>query len=79
MNKDEFSTWLQGFILGVTGVELNETQVSLIKSNLNKVKSDTANTPVTETLTGTTPWSPGGIGPNGEIYRCWFDPLHNSP
>jgi hypothetical protein len=70
MNKDEFLTWLKGFTLGVTGVELNENQVSLIKGNLNKVKPDTANTPVTETLPGTTPWRPGGTGPNGEIYRC---------
>ena len=70
MNKDEFSTWLQGFILGVTGVELNETQVSLIKSNLNKVKSDPDSTPTAATPTGTTPWHPGGTGPNGEIYRC---------
>jgi hypothetical protein len=70
MNKDEFSTWLQGFILGVTGVELNETQVSLIKSNLNKVKSDPDSTPVTATLTGTTPWNPGGDWTDGEIIRC---------
>jgi hypothetical protein len=70
MNKDEFSTWLQGFILGGTGVELNEAQVSLIKSNLNKVKSDPDSTPVTAALTGTTPWNPGGTGPSGEIYRC---------
>jgi hypothetical protein len=65
MNKDEFLTWLPGYILGVTGVELTEFQVFCIENNLPKVKLES-----TPNLSEVKPGRPGGIGPNGEIYRC---------
>jgi hypothetical protein len=63
MNKIEFLMWLQGYILGVTGTELNQDQISRIGENLEKVYSPPVNSP------GPT-GQMGQIGDHGELYRC---------
>ena len=63
MNKTDFLSWLQGYILGVTGAELNQDQLSRIGENLEKVYS----TPVNSSgPTGEI----GQFGPHGKLYRC---------
>lgn len=63
MNKNEFVIWLQGYILGVTGTELNQDQISRIGENLEKVYSPPVNS------SGPT-GQIGQVGPGGELYRC---------
>jgi hypothetical protein len=54
--------WLQGYILGVTGTELSQDQISRIGENLEKIQPTQSS--------GIPPERWGGTGPNGELYRC---------
>lgn len=63
MDKTDFVTWLQGYILGVTGTELNQDQIERIRNNLEKVHLVQVPKPA-ETMWHQPP------GPNGELYRC---------
>jgi hypothetical protein len=63
MYKTDFVTWLQGYILGVTGTELNQDQIDRVRNNLEKV----------HLVQGPEPTKPGWHLPqglNGELYRC---------
>ena len=63
MNKTDFVTWLQGYILGVTGTELNQDQLSRIDKNLEKINLVKVPKPAKSA------WEQPQF-PNGDVARC---------
>ena len=63
MNKTDFVTWLQGYILGITGTELNLDQLSRIGENLEKIDLVQVPKPAKSA------WEQPQF-PNGDVARC---------
>lgn len=49
MNKNDFLNWLQGYISGITGTELSQSQIDAIRNNLNRLPNITPTQPAVYT------------------------------